>query len=379
MTMARVIASLLLSAAFVAAASAAPQLNPGTTYQFLTPAPPAAQKIVAQAPDRQPLLSTQLAKFTRIDAPGAGKGSGQGTIADGINASGTATGWYIDNDNVYHAFLRAPDGTFTTFDVKRVSALADTVNDDGDVAGIYLDMKTLSWRGFIRTSAGRFRTFDGSEDNGGGPADLAINRGGMIAGDYMGGSGARYHAFYRLKNGTLTEFGAPGGTETLAGGINNEGTISGSYIDPSYVYHGYVRAADGTFTEFEAPGANGAGTFTTKINRQGWVEGDYSDFRGVFHAYLRDPTGNFTEFDAPDGGKGIGADGGINRHVTVAGVYTDASNVQHGYMRRKNGPIVKFDPPGSTYTETWDINDSDVIVGDYIDSSGVYHGYLRTP
>jgi hypothetical protein len=54
--------------------------------------------------------------FTTFDAPGAGTGIGQGTIAFSINPAGAITGYYIDGGNVPHGFLRARDGTITTFD-----------------------------------------------------------------------------------------------------------------------------------------------------------------------------------------------------------------------------------------------------------------------
>src|SRR5215467_1555115 len=54
--------------------------------------------------------------FTTIDAPGAGTGVEQGTIASSINNLGAITGNYADASNVNHGFLRASDGTFSTFD-----------------------------------------------------------------------------------------------------------------------------------------------------------------------------------------------------------------------------------------------------------------------
>jgi hypothetical protein len=44
--------------------------------------------------------------FTFFDAPGAGKGSGQGTFPMTNNSRGAVTGYYIDGGGVYHAFVR---------------------------------------------------------------------------------------------------------------------------------------------------------------------------------------------------------------------------------------------------------------------------------
>ena len=51
-----------------------------------------------------------------FDAPGAGTGPQQGTLAYAINQAGTIAGYYFDSNPVTHGFLRAPDGSFTTFD-----------------------------------------------------------------------------------------------------------------------------------------------------------------------------------------------------------------------------------------------------------------------
>src|SRR4029077_19277380 len=58
--------------------------------------------------------------ITTFDVPGAGTGPGQGTfpgLVDCINPAGAITGGYVDASNVFHAYVRAPEGTITTFDV----------------------------------------------------------------------------------------------------------------------------------------------------------------------------------------------------------------------------------------------------------------------
>src|SRR5437773_10864107 len=55
--------------------------------------------------------------FTVFDAPGAGTGPNQGTIADNINPAGVIAGDYIDSSSVYHGFVPPADGTaITTLD-----------------------------------------------------------------------------------------------------------------------------------------------------------------------------------------------------------------------------------------------------------------------
>jgi len=51
-------------------------------------------------------VRTPHGSITTFDAPGTGTGSGQGTFPDGINDAGAITGYYIDNNDVLHGFLR---------------------------------------------------------------------------------------------------------------------------------------------------------------------------------------------------------------------------------------------------------------------------------
>lgn len=64
--------------------------------------------------------TAQESKTIIFDAPGADTkpGDNNGTFSAGINARGAITGNYVDVNNVYHGFLRHPDGTFTTFEAQ---------------------------------------------------------------------------------------------------------------------------------------------------------------------------------------------------------------------------------------------------------------------
>src|SRR5215472_15835806 len=56
------------------------------------------------------------ATFITFDVPGAGTGALQGTYAYATLPGGLTEGNYFGADNTFHVFLRARDGTFTTFD-----------------------------------------------------------------------------------------------------------------------------------------------------------------------------------------------------------------------------------------------------------------------
>jgi len=181
-----------------------------------------------------------------FDAPGAGTGNLQGTVALAINPAGAITGLYYDASFYYpHGFLRGRDGTITTFDAP------------------------------------------GAE----GTSAVSINPAGAITGFY-GDASRVIHGFLRARDGTFTTFDAPGAVNgTLASSINPAGAITGYYSDASLVIHGFLRAPDGTFTTFDAPGAGTSGypqgTFASSINPAGAITGYYSDASGVGHGFLR--------------------------------------------------------------------------------------------
>jgi hypothetical protein len=147
-------------------------------------------------------------KLTTFEAPGAGTGNNQGTgcpgCAPGINSWGAIAGIYTDTNNVYHGYLRSPQGKFTTFDAPGAGSGANegtgcpsdcpvSLNDFGAIAGIYIDA-TDTLHGYLRSPQGQFATFDG-----------------------------------------------PGSADMFFVNLNDLGSITGYYLDANNVYHGFLR------------------------------------------------------------------------------------------------------------------------------------------
>jgi hypothetical protein len=210
------------------------------------------------------------------DAPGAGKTPGnpanisplgdylyQGTniagLSPGLNVWGAVTSGYLDENNVYHGYLRSPAGVITDFDAP---------------------------------GAGKGSTQ--------GTIPVGLNDLGLITGFYLDGNNV-YHGFLGSP-GHITDFDAPGaGTTTAYYGtqptdLNDFGAIIGSYLDATGVWHGFLRSPNGTFTKFDAPGADLSagdqnGTFPSQINLFGVIAGDYTDANSVAHGFLQIPCG----------------------------------------------------------------------------------------
>jgi hypothetical protein len=194
-------------------------------------------------------------KLLEFDAPGgttetsAACAPSCGTFAYANNDRGVIVDFYTDPQVVPHAFLRTPEGRFTSFNVP------------GDGEGAGLNQGTVAYAG----------------------NDL-----GVIAGQFEDAQNI-YHGFVREPDGKITPFDAPGAGKaanqgTLAWSLNLQGATAGVYIDGGSTEHGFVRSLDGMVTTIDPPGS----IYTmvceeTCLNREGEIAGSYADSGGAYH------------------------------------------------------------------------------------------------
>jgi hypothetical protein len=348
--------------------------------------------------------------ITTFDAPGAGTAPGQGTFANGMNNTGAITGFIRDANAARHGFLRAPDGTFTSFDdpdagtcLASCGAIGNgqgtrayAINPSGEITGFYTD-NSARCHGYVRSADGTFTQID-APDAGTGPAPqgtfpsefspMGINPAGAITGFYVDASSVQ-HGFVRASGGKITEFDPPGSIFTNPNAIDAPGDITGFYFDANFVGHAFLRDTNGTFTPIDAPGADstpgsGNGTFGVGLTPSGDVEGVFVDAKGVLHGFVRSHQGTFSTFDVPGAGTGAGQ-GTLpesnNTSGTIAGNYLDGNGVDHGFLFDKQGSFTTFDVPGTGTgagqgTIPLDNNNARAITGEYIDGGNVIHGFL---
>ena len=194
--------------------------------------------------------------ITTFDAPGAGTGVRQGTFVSvfgTINPDGAITGYYLDASNVFHGYMRDANGTITTFDAPGAGTgpfqgtIAQGINPAGVIAGNHIDASNVV-HGFVRANDGTITTFDAPGAGmgaGQGTEVQAINPSGAITGNSTDSNNAN-HGFVRASDGTFTTFDPPGsgtgpGQGTIPTWINPAGTIIGLSIDSSGVGHGFLR------------------------------------------------------------------------------------------------------------------------------------------
>jgi hypothetical protein len=370
-------------------------------------------------PNHQPTIIT-------FDVSGAGTGVNQGTFPVAINPKGAITGTYVDSNNVSHGFLRAPDGTVTTFDpTDDVNGIfVAGINPAGAITGSYFDSNLL-FHGFLRAADGTITVIDAPGAGSGagtfqGTTIVGINAAGAIVGSYLDANNIN-HGFLRAcghenecdkGEATFTTFDVPGagtgafqgttvfgvgffGGNFLTGGINPAGAITGSYLDSNFLFHAFLRATDGAITPFDVPGAStiegAVVTDATAINPNGTIAGFYfqpipvgNPFGGNFRGFARDRDGTFTTFDAatyPPCCIWTFAEA-INPEGVIAGYDNDGHDINHGFVRTRNGTIITFDAPGAGTgnfqgTIPFSINPSGEITGYFTDARRVAHGFLR--
>lgn len=332
-------------------------------------------------------------KIITFDAPGAGTGSGQGTLPISINPAGKVTGLTRDANLVRHGFLRDERGKVAVFDDANAGTGSGqgtrgySINPKGVITGFYTDSSGVN-HGYVRAPQGKITNFDAphagtAAGQGTFPwGDGMINPSGVITEWYADSNNAA-HGFVRTPDGLITEFDVPGdsGGTVPYGGINAAGTTTGYYCGSNNCY-GFLRSHHGAFTTFSVPGA--VNTAAESINAAGAVAGWWQDANSAYHGFVRAPRGKITRFDPSGAGKGSlqgTTPWAVNDAGVISGQYQDSSGVYHGFVRAPDGKITSYDVPGAGTgsgqgTQPSVINNPGVITGDYIDSSGVYHGFL---
>ena len=184
--------------------------------------------------------------------------------------------------------------------------------------------------------------------------------------------------------------------QTYLAGINETGTVSGTYFDKRGFQHGFVAIrflapiVPAIFISLDDPKAvpntqftfefgTGLGTSAYGLNNFGEVVGQYADQNGVGRGFVFS-AGHYYTYDAPGAslhaGDGIGTVLlRINDRGDLAGSYGDTQGRTRGFML-SDQKFTTIDPPGSTFTQCFGLNAMGDASGFYVDGADIGHGYI---
>ena len=159
-----------------------------------------------------------------------------------INGSGQIAGFF-DNPVKRRGYFRDVDGTITVFDGSPTATgtYVEGINDSGSVTGFVTDA-TGYFYAFIRqgNSLTEFAVNESTLTVG-----QSINNAGTVTGSYVDASDVQ-HAFTRDKFGNITLFdvayaGTGANQGTVPRAINASGQVAGYFVGPLGNVHGFVR------------------------------------------------------------------------------------------------------------------------------------------
>lgn len=197
----------------------------------------------------------------------------------------------------------------------------------------------------------------------------ALNNKGITVGSFEY-AGQQLQGFaYLSSNNTYKSIQYPGADYTIALGVNDSNTVSGTFANSDGVNHGFFLQ-NGTFRQYDVPGFSGttiiginkAGDFAGTVGSDGNYQG-FVSVGGVISTFVVD--------GQPTDGYGINSSGQsvgffVNKELTGT----------HGFLRDSSGETTQIDYPGSLSTACTGINDSGVITGFYVDQSANNRGFV---
>ena len=208
----------------------------------------------------------------------------------GVNDFGTVVGDEFNHKlKTNRGFVRGSGGMLTLYDASstlpnatRVATALTARNDDGITTGYAVDLSTNKFIVFelkesqftpieLIIGTKMYKSF----------AAASINKWGTIVGYYQDTNGD-FHGFKRWRHGHGFNLDFPGAQETFASGINDNGTIVGTYrvgLFPNEQRHGFIYH-NGEWATLDYPTSIGQ-TMLIGISNAGLIVGT-KNFKGSF-------------------------------------------------------------------------------------------------
>src|SRR5262249_21733486 len=153
---------------------------------------------------------------------------------------------------------------------------------DGTIAGFWYDPTAQENKAFLRAPDGTITSFDHPDSKV--TAAYAIDNDGIATGYYSVDEG-NHPGFIRETNGKLDIFHAPGDDNgTYPNAMTNKGVIAGTYYDFYSTAHGFVRHSGGNIAVFDVTGDT-YGTNVLDINTHNATTGHWGSEDGFVHGF----------------------------------------------------------------------------------------------
>lgn len=272
-------------------------------------------------------LRLSSGQVTEFDAPNAYL-----TYVTGLNNAGAIVGYYRDGTGIErHGFLRLPDGSEMTIDVPNaMETIPHAINSSGAIAGGYVDANEVS-HGFIRAANGTITTFDvkaagtsnvqGTEGGFTRSGCNAFNDAGALTGSYIDGSNV-LHGFVRAANGAITTFDQPSGSYAFyPTSISVNGTMVAGFYQDSFGSHSFTRSSNGVLTTFDPSNASASSVSSSVLgmNAAGTMVGSARFADGSSAGFVISAKGKVTFIAYPGDTTSLAAS--INASGAVVGVH----------------------------------------------------------
>jgi probable HAF family extracellular repeat protein len=270
--------------------------------------------------------------FTTITPPGSVINGAAINMAFGINDSGTIVGVSTSPTTFDPTTFLYSNGTYSTLSYPGGNGtFGFGINNSGQIVGQYGDASG-NLNAFVYTSANNYATINPPQSAPANPyfaEGNTINNKGQVLISALNASGDYDNFLYSNGQYTLLTAISSLGNPVFANGINDAGTIVGYANDSNQVSHGFILK-NGQVTSLNDPNAGTttnfegvAGTQLNDINNNGAISGFYVDANGNTNGFVYQ-NGVFTTVDDPLGTNGTYICG-INDLGQVVGFYVDSS------------------------------------------------------
>jgi hypothetical protein len=209
---------------------------------------------------------------------------------------------------------------------------------------------------------------------------LGINDNGLVTGGYIDPVTGDWSSFVLNRGDLTTGIEIPGASDTILGPANNSGGESGNYGDETNQRPVFRDIRRGTYAPLpEIPGLpynndNGINDLGHGVG-VAYVSGDInSGGNGLGLNWFWNGR-DYSFFTVPGSEVNGASVSGLNDRDQISGYYVDSTGTPHGFIKDGTN-YTTLDVPGAMYTIGGAINNEGVVTGLYVNPDNSHHGFI---